>query len=192
MPTELATLLVYIYSLWSAVVQPCPDYSPLSAGSLNAKQYLGRWYFSAAVSAVEEELQMFRLMDNTVFNLQPLTPSDPHTLLLTGDMRIGDSCARATWTYNILSSRDDMQLQGRPQRQTFLRAGAQLNCSDCIILQEVEPAPTTLNRYMLYGRQQAVPEDVIEDFRKMFACHKMSSFVRLPQNKSLCLGDEEE
>jgi len=38
MPTELASLLVYVYSLWSAVVQPCPDYRPLSAGSLNAKQ----------------------------------------------------------------------------------------------------------------------------------------------------------
>ncbi|KAK0155543.1 Apolipoprotein M [Merluccius polli] len=188
MQTELASLLLYVYSLWSAVIQPCPNYTPLSVGSLSAKQYLGRWYFSAAVSRREEDLQLFRKMDSTVFTLQT-TASDPDTLLLTGDMRIGQNCVRASWTYNIISGRDDMQLQGRPDRQTFLRSGAQLNCSDCIILQEVEPA---LNRYMLYGRQQVIPEDVIEDFREMFTCHRVNSFVRLPQNKGLCLGDKEE
>ncbi|KAJ3598171.1 hypothetical protein NHX12_001684 [Muraenolepis orangiensis] len=38
MPTELASLLLYVYSLWSAVTQLCPSYTPLSAGSLSAKQ----------------------------------------------------------------------------------------------------------------------------------------------------------
>ncbi|CAL8248326.1 unnamed protein product [Lota lota] len=184
MPTELASLLLYVYSLWFAVFQPCPNYTTLSAGSLNPKEYLGRWYFSAAVSGREEELQMFRMMDSSVFTLQ--TTSDPHTILLNGDMRIGENCKRATWTYNTLLGRDDMQQQGRPQRRTFLWSGAQLNCSDCIILQEVEPAPSALNRYMLYGRQRVVPEDVIEDFQEMFACHSITAFVRLPQNQELC------
>ncbi|XP_059921359.1 apolipoprotein M [Gadus macrocephalus] len=182
MPTELASLLLYVYSLWVAVSQPCPNYTALSADSLNPKEYLGRWYFLAAVSGGEDELQMFRMMDSSVFTMQ--TTAVPQTILLNGDMRIGQNCKRASWTYNILSGRDDLQLQGRPQRQTFLRAGEQHNCSDCIVLQEVEPA--ALNRYMLYGREKVVPEDVIKDFQEIFACQGMTAFFRLPQTQELC------
>ncbi|CAL8261718.1 unnamed protein product [Boreogadus saida] len=184
MPTELASLLLYVYSLWVAVSQPCPTYTALSVDSVNPEEYLGRWYFLAAVSGREEDLQMFRMMDSSVFTMQ--TAAVPQTVLLNGDMRIGQNCTRASWTYNILPGRDDLQLQGRPQLQTFLRAGEHHNCSDCIVLQEVEPAPATLNRYMLYGREKAVPEDVIKDFREIFACQGKTAFFRLPQTQELC------
>ena len=38
MPTELASLLLYVYSLWVAVSQSCPNYTALSADSLNPKE----------------------------------------------------------------------------------------------------------------------------------------------------------
>ena len=49
-------------------------------------KYLGRWYFLAAVSGREEELQMFRMMDSSVFTMQ--TTAVPQTILLNGDMRM--------------------------------------------------------------------------------------------------------
>ena len=43
---------------------------------------------------------------------------------------------------------------GQPQRQTFLWGGAQHNESDYIIVQATDPAPATLDVYMLYGSSQ--------------------------------------
>jgi hypothetical protein len=49
-------------------------------------KYLGRWYFSAAVSGREEELQWFRMMDSGVYTMQ--TTAVPQTVLLNVDIRM--------------------------------------------------------------------------------------------------------
>ncbi|CAL8336708.1 unnamed protein product [Gadus morhua 'NCC'] len=184
MPKNLASFLLYVYSMWVVVSQPCPTYTALSADSLNPDEYLGRWYFSAAVSGREGELQWFRMMDSSVYTMQ--TTAVPQTILLNGDIRIGNNCMRSSMTYQVLSGRDGLQLEGRPQRQTFLWVGAQHNDSDYIIMQETEPAPDAFDVYMLYGRKKVLPDDVIKDFQETFACQGMTAFVRLPQTQELC------
>ncbi|XP_059921200.1 apolipoprotein M-like [Gadus macrocephalus] len=184
MPKNLASLLLYVYCMWVVVSQPCPTYTALSVDSLNPEEYLGRWYFSAAVSGREEELQWFRMMDSSVFTMQKTAV--PQTLLLNGDIRIGNNCIRSSMTYKVLSGRNDVELEGRPQRKTFFWGGAQHNDSDYIIVQETEPAPAALDVYMLYGRKKVLPDDVIKDFQEILACQGMTAFFRLPQTQELC------
>ncbi|CAL8261700.1 unnamed protein product [Boreogadus saida] len=184
MVKKLASLLLYVYSMWVVVSQPCPTYTALSIDSLNPEEYRGRWYFSAAVSGREEELQWFRMMDSSVFNLQ--TTAVPQTVLLNGDIRIGNNCMRSSTTYTVLPGRNYVEVEGQPQRQTFLWGGAQHNESDYIIVQATDPAPATLDVYMLYGRVKVLPDDVIKDFREIFACQGKTAFVRLPQTQELC------
>ena len=38
MPKNLASLLLYVYSMWVVVSQPCPTYTALSAASLNLEE----------------------------------------------------------------------------------------------------------------------------------------------------------
>ncbi|CAL8261710.1 unnamed protein product [Boreogadus saida] len=93
---------------------------------------------------------------------------------------------RSSTTYTVLPGRNYVQVEGQPQRQTFLWGGAQHNESDYIIVQATDPAPATLDVYMLYGRVKVLPDDVIKDFREIFACQGKTAFVRLPQTQELC------
>lgn len=114
------------------------------------------------------------------------------TLLLTGDMRIGDACVKQTWTYHLHPDRDDMVLEGRPQRRNLLWSGKWANCQDCIVLQEVEPplnetgTVDSLHRHMLYARCNDVKDELVTAFLKNAACHNMQASVRLSQKKELC------
>ncbi|KAM9852061.1 apolipoprotein M [Aulostomus maculatus] len=132
---------------------PCSYPEQLPANTLDLQAYLGKWYFKAAVSHREADIRMFRAMDNILFTMEE-TAKD--TLLLTGNMRIGDNCAKQTWIYHIRPDRDDLELEGRPQRRTLLWSGNWTNCPECIILQEIEPpldetgTEDSLSRHMLY------------------------------------------
>ncbi|KAI3361312.1 hypothetical protein L3Q82_013493 [Scortum barcoo] len=118
--------------------------------------YLGKWYFKAATSRREADIQKFKVLDNLWFIMEETANN---TLLLTGHMRIGDDCTTMTWTYHIRPERDDLELEGKTERKSLLWSGKWANCSECIIMQEVEPplSPTdtedSLNRHMLYDKR---------------------------------------
>ncbi|XP_023262963.1 apolipoprotein M isoform X1 [Seriola lalandi dorsalis] len=180
---------LYLYSLVYQALVPCPVPEQLPANTINRQQYLGKWYFKAAVSLREADIQKFKAMDNMLFSIEEKAND---TLLLTGNMRLGDKCMNQTWTYYINPERDDLELEGRPQRRSLLWSGKWANCSNCIIFQEVEPplsqtdSVDSLNRFMLYARQGDVDPEVVTTFLKNSACHQMSASVRLPQTKEFC------
>ncbi|CAJ1062852.1 apolipoprotein M [Xyrichtys novacula] len=184
--------LAYLYSLYSLLYQvivPCSFPELLPANTVDRQQYLGKWYFKAAVSHREADIQSFRALDNVWFSMEE-TAKD--TLLLTGHMRMGDNCIKQTWTYHIHPDRDDLVLEGKKERQSLLWTGKWANCPDCIILQEIEPplhetdSEDSLSRHMLYARQREVNPEVVSTFLKNAACHNMSFSVRLPQEKEVC------
>uniref|UniRef100_A0A3Q3IJU0 Apolipoprotein M n=1 Tax=Monopterus albus TaxID=43700 RepID=A0A3Q3IJU0_MONAL len=190
MLAEAWSFFLYLYSLLCQGIVPCSVPERLPANTVNRQQYLGKWYFKAAVSQRKADIQKFKAMDNILFNMEE-TASD--TLLLSGHMRMGDECINKTWTYYIHPEREDLELEGRPERRSLLWSGKWVNCNNCIILQEVEPplnqtdTEDSLNRYMLYSRQPSVDSEVVTTFLKNSACHKMLASVRLLQEKAFCI-----
>ncbi|XP_074540307.1 uncharacterized protein LOC141801230 [Halichoeres trimaculatus] len=175
------------YSFLYHVFVPCPLPELLPANTVNRQQYLGKWYFQAAVSHREAHIEGFRALDSNWFTMEE---TDKDTLLLTGHMRMGQNCINQTWTYHIHPDRDDLELEGRAQRRSLLWSGKWANCPDCIILQEIEPplnemgSEDSLGRHMLYTRQKKVDPKVVTTFLKNAACHTMSASVQLPQEKA--------
>ncbi|XP_037532466.1 apolipoprotein M [Nematolebias whitei] len=182
--------LLYLYTVFHQLVVPCSHPEQLLVNSVNRQQYLGKWHFEAAVSRRGADIQKFKVLDSVVFTMEE---TDNETLVLTGHMRMGDDCMKQTWTYQIQPGRDDLILQGRPQRRNLLWSGTWANCPDCIIFQEVEPplsesdSEDSLNRYMLYARQKDLDPDVTTTFLKKSACRNLKESVRLPQEKEYCL-----
>ncbi|KAK9514226.1 hypothetical protein VZT92_027707 [Zoarces viviparus] len=180
---------LYLYGLLYQVFAPCLVPALLSAKTVDHQQYLGKWYFKAAVSRREADIQKFKGLDNMWFTIEEPVND---TLLLTGHMRIGDNCMKQTWTYNIRPERDDVELEGRPERRTLLWSGKWANCPECIIFQEVEPplnetdSEDSLSRYLLYGRQSDVDSELVKALLKNLACHRVSASVRPPQEKEFC------
>ncbi|XP_068180521.1 apolipoprotein M [Antennarius striatus] len=174
--------------LYNSIV-PCTYGELLAANTIDHQQYLGKWYFKAAVSHREDDIRMFRSLDNLWFTMEKITND---TLLLTGHSRIADDCVKQTWTYRIHPDRDDMEVEGKPKRRNLLWSGKWANCPECIILQEIEPplSPTdsedSLARFMLYARQNDVSPDVVRTFLENAACDDMKESVTPPQEKEFC------
>ncbi|XP_034029428.1 apolipoprotein M [Thalassophryne amazonica] len=177
-----------LYSLWQQAIFPCTYPELLPANTVDVHKYLGTWYFKAAVSRREADIQKFRALDSIRFTMEKINND---TLLLTGHMRIGDNCTKQTWIYHIRPDRDDLELEGKPKQQSLLRTGRLANCSECIVVQEIEPplhqteAEDSLSRYILYARQKDVKTEV-KTFLENNACHHMTKSVTLPQQKEFC------
>ncbi|XP_068591869.1 apolipoprotein M-like [Cebidichthys violaceus] len=180
---------LYFYGLLYQVFVPCLVPELLSASTVDHQQYLGKWFFKAAVSRREADIQKFKELDNMWFTIEEPVND---TLLLTGHMRIGENCMKQTWTYHIRPERDDVELEGRPKRRTLLWSGKWANCPECIIFQEVEPplnetdSEDSLSRYLLYGRRSEVDSELVKALLKNLACHGVSASVRPPQEKEFC------
>nr|XP_054594676.1 apolipoprotein M [Nothobranchius furzeri]XP_054594677.1 apolipoprotein M [Nothobranchius furzeri] len=189
MLSEAGTYFLYLLTFLYQVFVPCRNPEQLFVNSVDRQQYLGRWFFQAAVSHREADIQRFKALDSTVFIMEE-TAND--TLVLTGNMRVGEDCRKQMWTYLIKPERGDLELLGRPQRRNLLWSGVWANCLDCIIFQEIEPplretdSEDSLNRFMLYARQKDVPPEMLTAFLRNSACHKMTESVRLPQEKEFC------
>ncbi|KAI9532139.1 hypothetical protein NQZ68_034344 [Dissostichus eleginoides] len=188
----LATVLSYVLCLYGLLYQAfdlCSVPEQLPANTVDHQQFLGKWYFKAAVSQREADIERFKELDNMWITMEEPVND---TLLVTGQMRIGDDCIKQTWTYHILPERDDVVLEGLPRRRTLLWSGKSANCPECIIIQEVDPplketdSEDSLNRYLLYTRQSDVNHEVVKAFLNNLACHNVSASVRLPQEKEFC------
>ncbi|XP_071326257.1 apolipoprotein M-like [Trachinotus anak] len=186
---EILPCFLYVYSFLYQIIAPCSLPEQLSTNTVNRQQYLGKWYFKAAVSQREADIQKFKVLDNMVFSIEERANN---TLLLIGHTRMGDICMNETWTYHVHPGRDDLELEGKPKRRNLLWSGKWANCANCFILQEVEPplketdTVDSLNRFMLYTRQQDVDSEVVTTFLRNSACHGMSASVILPQTKEFC------
>uniref|UniRef100_A0AAY4EMJ1 Apolipoprotein M n=1 Tax=Denticeps clupeoides TaxID=299321 RepID=A0AAY4EMJ1_9TELE len=154
-------------------------------------QYFGRWYFIAATGSKDSDVEMFKPMDNIVFNLQEGVVND--TLLLTAAMNIGDSCLKKKWDYRIHSSADVIELMGRSHTKVW--SNQWLNCSACIVLQE-RVQPSHLFRAMLYGRtahacslanlisrHSDLSAEVIQTFQTRALWKGMKTFILVPRKK---------
>uniref|UniRef100_A0A8C6P500 Apolipoprotein M n=1 Tax=Nothobranchius furzeri TaxID=105023 RepID=A0A8C6P500_NOTFU len=178
MLSEAGTYFLYLLTFLYQVFVPCRNPEQLFVNSVDRQQYLGRWFFQAAVSHREADIQRFKALDSTVFIMEE-TAND--TLVLTGNMR-----SRLTGVFS------DGFILGRPQRRNLLWSGVWANCLDCIVFQEIEPplretdSEDSLNRFMLYARQKDVPPEMLTAFLRNSACHKMTESVRLPQEKEFC------
>ncbi|MED6243901.1 hypothetical protein ATANTOWER_029661 [Ataeniobius toweri] len=64
---------------------PCPHPEQLLVNSINRHQYLGKWFFKAAVSNREADISKFKMFDNIVFTMEDTANT---TLVLTGNMRM--------------------------------------------------------------------------------------------------------
>uniref|UniRef100_A0A3B4XDF3 Apolipoprotein M n=1 Tax=Seriola lalandi dorsalis TaxID=1841481 RepID=A0A3B4XDF3_SERLL len=93
---------LYLYSLVYQALVPCPVPEQLPANTINRQQYLGKWYFKAAVSLREADIQKFKAMDNMLFSIEEKA----------NDTLLGDKCMNQTWTYYINPERDDLELEG--------------------------------------------------------------------------------
>ncbi|XP_024114267.1 apolipoprotein M [Oryzias melastigma] len=190
MLSEAWSWFLHLYSLAYQALAPCSLPQQLMVKTINHQQYLGKWYFKAAVSHQEADIQKFRAFDNMVFTIEE-TAND--TLVLTGNMRMGDDCIKQSWTYHIQPERDDMVMEGRTFRRNLFWSGTWANCLDCIIFQEVEPplrrtdSVDSLNRFMLYARQKDISSEVVTTFLKNSACHQMKVHVTLPEEKEFCI-----
>uniref|UniRef100_A0A3P8U3P2 Apolipoprotein M n=1 Tax=Amphiprion percula TaxID=161767 RepID=A0A3P8U3P2_AMPPE len=186
---EALSCFLYLSGLLQQAIDPCIYPELLPVKTVDHQQYLGKWYFKAAVSHTEADIQQFRALDNSWFAMEE-TAND--TLQLTGHMRIGDACIKQTWTYHLQPERDDLELEGRPQRRNLLWSGKWANCPDCIVFQEVEPplnetgTVDSLHRHMLYARHSDVKDELVTAFLKNAVCHNMQASVRPPQEKEFC------
>ncbi|XP_070692269.1 apolipoprotein M-like [Pempheris klunzingeri] len=186
---QMLSYFIYLYGLLYQAIVPCTVPELLSVSAVDHQQYLGKWYFKAAVSHREADIQQFTAVDNVLFTMEE-TSND--TLLLTGHMRVGDNCLKKTWTYHIHPERDDLELEGRSKRRNLLWNGKWANCSECIIFQEIEPplnetgTEDSLNRFMLYARHSDIDPEVVKSFLKNSACHNMLASLRLPHEKEFC------
>ncbi|XP_041844484.1 apolipoprotein M [Melanotaenia boesemani] len=186
---EAWSYFLYLSSLLYHAIVPCTFPEQLLANKVDRQQFLGKWYFKAAVSHREADIHKFSVFDNMLFIMEE-TAND--TLKLSGHLRMGDDCMKQTWTYHLQPGREDLVLEGRPQRRTLLWSGSWANCLDCIILQEIEPPETetdsedSLSRFMLYARQKHVNSEVVTTFLKRTACNKMGKSVTLPQEREFC------
>ncbi|XP_066580322.1 apolipoprotein M [Amia ocellicauda] len=177
--TEAWSSLLSVYGLiFQALQQLCGEPAQISAGSLNTAEYFGTWYFIAAAGEKPSDLQNFTLMDNTIFNLQG--EDLPQRLLLRGAIRVGEHCLQKSWTYLIHTGRDDMELEGRPDRTTNI---FQVGCKDCIGLQEITNGG---NRIMLYARNATLAAEQVQMFQFKVACMGMNEFLILPQEREYC------
>ncbi|XP_026228255.1 apolipoprotein M [Anabas testudineus] len=189
MLNEVLPYFLYVYSLLYQAIMPCSIPEQLPANTVDRQQYLGKWYFKAAVSQKEADIQNFKALDNILFNLEE---RDTDTLLLTGHIRIGDNCTKKTWTYHLHPEKNDLELEGRPRWKNVLWSGNWANCADCIIVQEEQPPlnkndpDDSMNRYMLYARQVDVDSGVVTTFLRNAACHNLLATVILPQEKDIC------
>uniref|UniRef100_UPI0037E990C5 apolipoprotein M n=1 Tax=Semicossyphus pulcher TaxID=241346 RepID=UPI0037E990C5 len=183
---EALAFFCSLYSVLYQAIVPCSFPEVLPANTVDRQQYLGTWFFKAAVSHREADIQKFRALDNCWFTMKE-TAND--TLLLTGHMRVGDDCINQTWTYHIHPERDDLELEGKKERRSLLWSGKWANCPECIVFQEVEPplhetdSQDSLSRLMLYTREKDVDPKMVTAFLKNAACHNMSASVKLPLNK---------
>ncbi|KAM9723754.1 apolipoprotein M-like [Menidia menidia] len=104
----------------------------------------------------------------------------------------GETCSLQNWTYRLRPDREDLVLEGRPQRRTLLWSGSSIRCSGCIILQEIEPALSemdsedSLGRFMLYSRQPDGNSEVVATFLKNWDCNGSSESVKPPQKQGFC------
>ncbi|KAM4567803.1 apolipoprotein M [Fundulus diaphanus] len=187
---EALSYFLHFYTLVYHIFVPCVDPEQLLVKSVDQHQYLGKWFFKAAVSRREADISKFKMFDNIAFTMEDTAD---RTLVLTGYMRMGDDCIKHNWTYHIQPGRDDMVLEGRTYRRNLLWNGTWANCQDCIIFQEVEPplketdSEDSLNRFMLYARQKDVDSEVVTTFLRNSACHNMKESVRLPHEKEFCI-----
>ncbi|KAM4581052.1 apolipoprotein M [Odontesthes bonariensis] len=168
---------------------PCAVHEQLLVNDVDHQQFLGTWYFKAAVSSKEAHIEKFKAFDNLIFVMEK-TAND--ALLVTGHMRMGDDCIKQNWTFHIQPDRDDLALEGRPQRRTLLWSGSWANCLDCIVLQEIEPplketdTEDSLSRLMLYSRQRDVNSELVTTFLKNSACSGHTKSVKPAQEKEFC------
>ncbi|PWA28205.1 hypothetical protein CCH79_00018545, partial [Gambusia affinis] len=196
------------------IFAPCKYREQLAVNSLDLHQFTGKWFFKAAVSLRDSDINKFRMFDNIVFTIQDTSNS---TLVLTGSMRMGDACIKKNWTYHVQPGRDDLLLEddpplslicvllvvvgsnpGRPQRRNLLWSGMWANCSDCIVFQELEPplnetdSEDSLNRFLLYSRQKDVDLEMLTTFLRNSACNGLTASVTLPHEKELQLLRRED
>ncbi|XP_013881868.1 apolipoprotein M isoform X2 [Austrofundulus limnaeus] len=189
MSAQVWSYFLYFYSFFYQLIDPCSNPEQLLVNSVDRQQYLGKWFFKAAVSHREADIHKFRVLDSIVFTMEE---TSNNTLVLTGHMRIGDDCMKQTWTYQIHPEREELLLEGRPQRRNLLWSGMWANCPNCIVFQEVEPplresdSEDSLNRYMLYARQTDSDSDITTSFVKNSACRNLKQSIRLPQEKEFC------
>ncbi|XP_003451309.2 apolipoprotein M isoform X2 [Oreochromis niloticus] len=186
---EVFSLVLSLYTLLYQTIVPCLEPEMLSVNTIDRQKHLGTWYFKAAVSHREADIQKFRVLDNIVFTMEERAND---TLLLTGHMRMGDNCIKQTWTYHINLESNDLELEGRPQRKNLLWSGKWAECSECIIFQEIEPpldkekgTQDSLHRHMLYARSSNSSE-MVATFLKNAACHSMQASVTPRQEKEFC------
>ncbi|XP_070823064.1 apolipoprotein M-like [Chaetodon trifascialis] len=186
MLNETLKYLLSLSTLLYQVIDPCSYPELLPANTVDQQQYLGKWYFKAAVSHKEADIHQFKALDNIWFTMEKTANG---TLLLTGHMNMGDNCVKQNWSYHIHPERDDLELEGKKERRNLLWSGKWANCPECIIFQEIEGplSPTdsedSLNRFMLYSRRSDVDAEVVTAFLKKAACQNMLASVTLPQKK---------
>ncbi|XP_003965754.1 apolipoprotein M [Takifugu rubripes] len=181
--------LLSLLSFFYQAIVPCPFPELLPANTIDHQQYLGKWYFRAAVSRYEAQIAKFQPLDSLWFNMER---SGNGTLLLTGHAHMKGICIKETWTYRIHTDRYDLEQEGKPSRRSLLWSGRWADCGECIILQEIEPplspsdSEDSLNRFLLYARRSDVDPGVVAAFLKRTACNDMLASVTLPQEKEFC------
>ncbi|KAM4735378.1 apolipoprotein M [Anableps anableps] len=188
--SEAWSYFLYFSAFVQQIFAPCMYREQLPVNSLDLHQYAGKWFFKAAVSPRDSDISKFRMFDNIVFTIEDRSNT---TLVLTGYMRLGDDCIKQNWTYHIQPGRDELVLEGRPQRHNLLWSGAWASCRDCIVFQEMEPAlketdsEDSLNRFLLYGRQKNVDSEMLTTFLRNSACQGLTESVTLPHQKEFCV-----
>nr|XP_019960525.1 PREDICTED: apolipoprotein M isoform X3 [Paralichthys olivaceus] len=110
MLNEALSYVLYLYGLLYQAIVPCSVPELLPVDTINRQQYLGKWFFLAAVSHREADIQKFKVLDSILFTMEE--PAND-TLLLSGYMRMGENCKNQTWTYHLHPDRDDLELEAR-------------------------------------------------------------------------------
>uniref|UniRef100_A0A3P9N6G1 Apolipoprotein M n=1 Tax=Poecilia reticulata TaxID=8081 RepID=A0A3P9N6G1_POERE len=178
--------LLYFHAFVQQIFAPCKNREQLAVNSLDLHQFAGKWFFKAAVSPRDSDIFRFKMFDNIVFTLEDTSNT---TLVMTGNMRMGDDCIKRNWTYHVQPGRDDLVLEGRPQRRNLLWSGMWANCRDCIVFQELEPplketdSEDSLNRFLLYSRQKDVDSEMLTTFLRDSACNGLTANVTLLHEK---------
>ncbi|XP_054878863.1 apolipoprotein M-like [Poeciliopsis prolifica] len=108
--SEVWLYLLYFHAFVQQIFAPCKYRELLAVNSLDLHQYAGKWFFKAAVSPRDSDISKFRMFDNIVFTIEDRSNT---TLVLTGNMRMGEACIKQNWTYHVQPGRDDLLLEGQ-------------------------------------------------------------------------------
>ncbi|XP_066516187.1 apolipoprotein M [Hoplias malabaricus] len=177
-------LLGIIYAA-AKILVPCLPPAPLSSqGLLTNDKYMGKWYFIGVASWDEEDIAVYKPIDNSIAELHK---GANDSVIMTAAINEAEECKIMSWTYKIDPDLDPLMEEG--DRLGLAFDGKWVNCPSCLLLLKLDTENAFL-RIMLFSRSQEGRAELVEKFKSRMECLLIfDQFVIPQQTKEFCKLD---